>query len=170
MRKSVKRAVVIGTTLAVAGVASAAWASWLANGDGAAYAKAGTAQVLTTNVVTTDATLYPGVTGDSVISINNPSPYPVEITTVTWNPSDGVQATPVAGSTCNNTGVYFGDFSQNNIGSGGVLSNLHLDIDANSSAEFVLPKTVHMINNSEDGCQGATFSIKVHVTGESDAS
>jgi hypothetical protein len=27
-----------------------------------------------------------------------------------------------------------------------------------------------MINNSEDGCQGATFSIKVHVSGVSNAS
>jgi hypothetical protein len=170
MRKSVKRAVVIGTTLAVAGVASAAWASWLANGDGNAYASAGTAQELTTNGVTTDATLYPGVTGDSVISINNPNPYPVKVTSITWTPSDGVQATPVAGQNCNNTGVYFGDFSQNNIGSNGVLSGLDLEIAKGTSAQFTLAKSVHMINNSEDGCQGATFSIKVHVTGESNAS
>jgi hypothetical protein len=170
MRKSVKRAVVIGTTLAVAGIASAAWADWLANGDGNAYASAGTAQVLTTNVVTTDATLYPGVTGDSTISINNPNPYPVKITRIEWNPSDGVQATPVAGSTCNNTGVYFGDFSTNNIGSGGVLTGLDLEVGKGTSAQFTLPKTVHMINGSEDGCQGATFSIKVHVTGASNAS
>lgn len=171
MRKSVKRAVVIGTTLAVAGVAGAAWASWVANGDGTASAKAGTAQELTTNVVTTDATLYPGVTGDSKISINNPNSYPVKVTSITWTPSDGVQATPVDGKSCNNTGVYFGDFSNdNNVGSNGVLSNLDLEIGKGTSAEFVLPDSVHMINNSEDGCQGATFSIKVHVTGVSNAS
>jgi hypothetical protein len=94
MRKSVKRAVVIGTTLAVAGVAGAAWASWVASGDGTASAQAGTASELTTNVVTTDATLFPGVTGDSTISINNPNPYPVKVTSIVWHPSDGVQATP----------------------------------------------------------------------------
>ncbi|MFI6076061.1 hypothetical protein ACIA5C_31380 [Actinoplanes sp. NPDC051343] len=170
MRKSVKRAVVIGTTLAVAGVAGAAWASWVAGGDGTASAQAGTASELTTNVVTTDATLFPGVTGDSTISINNPNPYPVKVTSIVWNPSDGVQATPVAGKTCGNTGVYFGDFSQNNIGTNGVLSGLDLEIAKGDSAQFTLPKTVHMINNSEDGCQGATFSIKVHVSGVSNAS
>jgi hypothetical protein len=170
MRKSVKRAVVIGTTLAVAGVASAAWASWVANGNGTASAKAGTAQELTTNVVTTDATLYPGVTGNTTISINNPNPYPVKVTSIVWDPSDGVQATPVDGKTCGNTGVYFGDFSQNNIGTNGVLSGLDLEIGKGTSGQFTLPSSVHMIDNSEDGCQGATFSIKVHVSGVSNAS
>jgi hypothetical protein len=122
-------------------------------------------------VVTTDATLYPGVTGDLKISINNPNPYPVTVTSITWNPSDGVQATPVDGKNRNNTGVYFGNFSNgNNIGSGGVLSGLDLQIGKGTSAEFVLPASVHMINNFEDGCQGATFSIKVYVSGASDAS
>jgi hypothetical protein len=170
MRKSVKRAVVIGTTLAVTGVAGAAWASWLANGDGTASAQAGTAQELTTNVVTTGATLYPGVTGDSTISINNPNPYPVKVTSIVWDPSSGVQSTPVGGRTCGNTGVYFGDFSTSDIGSNGVLSGLDLEIGAGTSAQFTLPKSVHMIDNSEDGCQGATFSINVHVSGVSHAS
>jgi hypothetical protein len=122
-------------------------------------------------VVTTDATLYPGVTGDLKISINNPNPYPVTVTSITWNPSDGVQATPVDGKNCNNTGVYFGNFSNgNNIGSGGVLSSLDPQVGYGTSAEFVPPASVHMINNSEDGWQGATFSIKVHVSGTSNAS
>jgi hypothetical protein len=171
MRKSVKRAVVIVSALAVTGVASAAWASWLANGSGNAYAEAGTAKELVIHEARTTATLYPGVTGDSSIKIENPNPYPVRIDTLKWTPSDGVQAAHVQpGSTCNNTGVYFGDFSAGPVGTNGLLGGLELDLGAGETKTFTLPKSVRMINNSENGCQGAVFSIKVKATGESNAS
>lgn len=169
MRKSVKRAIVIGTTLAVAGTATAAYAAWNATGKGNAYAQAGSAQELQITQATTSATLYPGATGDAYIQVKNPNSYPVEISTIAWLPSDGVQATPVAGSTCNNTGVYFGDFSKSTIGSNGVLSGLKLGLGAGETKTFTLSQAVRMINNSEDGCQGATFSIPVKVTGASAA-
>ncbi|MBU2668581.1 hypothetical protein KOI35_34220 [Actinoplanes bogorensis] len=171
MRKSTKRAAVIVATLAVTGAASAAWASWLANGEGNAYAQADTAKELVITEAMTDATLYPGATGDSTIKIENPNKYPVEVTKVVWNQSDGAQAVSVQpGSHCNNTGIYFGDFSQNTIGSGGVLSGLSLKLAAGETKTFTLSKSIRMINNVEDGCQGAKFAIKVKVTGASDAS
>jgi hypothetical protein len=171
MRKSTKRAVVILSALAVTGAASAAWASWLANGEGNAYAKAETAKELVISEASTGATLYPGATGDSTIKIKNPNKYPVEVTKIVWNPADGAQAVSVLpGNVCGNTGIYFGDFSQNTIGTNGVLSGLSLKLDAGETNTFTLPKSVRMINNVEDGCQGAKFAIKVKVTGASDAS
>ncbi|WP_250001460.1 hypothetical protein [Actinoplanes sp. M2I2] len=170
MRKSVKRAVVIVSALAVTGVASAAWASWLANGSGNAYAEAETAKALVISEASTTATLYPGATGDATIKIGNPNKYPVRVDTLQWTPADGVQVARVQpGSTCNNTGVYFGDFSAGPIGTNGLLSGLELDLGAGETKTFTLPKAVHMINNSEDGCQGAVFSIKVKATGASNA-
>jgi hypothetical protein len=170
MRKSVKRAIVIGTTLAVAGTATAAYAAWNATGTGNAYAQAGSAQELQITQATTGATLYPGATGDAFIQVKNPNSYPVEINTIAWTPSDGVQASHVAaGASCNNTGVYFGDFSKSTIGSNGVLSGLKLALGAGETKTFTLDQAVRMINNSEDGCQGATFSIPVKVTGASAA-
>jgi hypothetical protein len=169
MRKTVKRAVVVGTALALtAGGATAAWAAWNATGNGNAHAKAGTAVALETAQVSTGATLYPGVTGDSVIKVVNKNPYPVQLNTVTWAPSDGVQADIAA---CNNTGVYFGDFSTNTIGSNGVLNvaSRTLVVPAKGSAKFELPDSVRMINNSQDECQGASFSIKVALSGVSAA-
>jgi hypothetical protein len=170
MRKSVKRSIVVATSIATTAIAVAAFGSWLANGSGSAYAEAGTAKELVITEAQTTATLYPGVTGDSTIKIENPNPYAVRVDTITWKPSDGVQAAHVAGgSTCNNTGVYFGDFSTGPVGSNGVLSGLTLDLAAGETRTFTLEDSVRMINNSENGCQGAVFSIPVRITGESNA-
>jgi hypothetical protein len=170
MRKSVKRVLTIVTAIAVTGGAVAAYAAWNATGSGNATAQAGTAQELQITQVSTAATLYPGATGDSTIRIENPNSYPVDVTKISWTPADGVAATPVAGSVCNNTGVYFGDFSMNDRGSEGVLSGLSLSLGAHETKTFTLAKSVRMINNSENGCQGATFSIPVKVSGVSAAS
>ena len=168
MRKSVKRAVVIGTTLAVTGVATAAYAAWTANGEGNAVAQAGTAKKLVITEVKTDATLYPGATGDATITITNENSYPVLVDKIVWTPSAGVKAKGGIG-TCNNTGVYFGDFSTGPVGSNGVLSGLTLSVKSGETKTFKLADAVRMINNSENGCQGATFSIPVAVSGASAA-
>jgi hypothetical protein len=170
MRKSVKRAATIAAAVVLTGGAVAAYAAWNATGTGDAYAQAGTAQELQITQAGTDATLYPGATGNAFIKVTNPNSYPVKITTIKWTPSDGVAATPVAGSVCNNTGVYFGDFSTGPVGSNGLLSGLNLPLGAGETKTFTLEKAVRMINNSENGCQGATFAIPVKVSGESDAS
>lgn len=169
MRKTIKRGIVIGTALAVTTGAMAAYAAWTAQGTGNATAQAGNAKNLVITEVTTAATLYPGATGDATITIENPNTYPVLVDTIKWKPSDGVKATPVAGSTCVNTGVYFGDFSKSTIGSDGLLTGLTLELTPGQTQTFTLKNAVRMINNSENGCQGATFHIPVRVTGASNA-
>ena len=172
MRKSVKRAVVAGAVFAVtAGAGTAALAAWNVQGAGTSYAKAGTAVELKTVETVVDASLYPGVTGNAKIRVQNDNKFPVKITKIVWNPADGVAATPLPGRNCNNTGVYFGDFSAKTIGSNGVLgvAGSNMIVDKDGSASFTLSKAVRMINNSEDGCQGATFRIPVKVYGESAA-
>ena len=167
MRSTIKRAMAVGFAAVVTAGTVAAWAAWTADGNGNAYAEAGTAQELVTSAAQTTATLYPNVTGDSTIRITNPNPYAVEVNSLKWTPSDGVQATPLAGSVCGNTGVYFGDFSNGPVGSNGLLSGLSLRVGAGDTTTFTLPDSVRMINNSENGCQGATFSIKVAIAGVS---
>ncbi|MFF5080306.1 hypothetical protein ACFY36_24920 [Actinoplanes sp. NPDC000266] len=170
MRKSIKRAVVAGTAIAAVGVVGVSYAAWDANTTGKAYAKAETGTNVVVTQATTDASLFPGATGDAYIKVENPNKYPVRISKIAWTPSDGVAATPVAGSTCNNTGVYFGDFSTGPVGTNGVLAGLELDLKAGQTRTFKLKDAVRMINNSENGCQGATFSIPVAVTAASNAS
>ncbi|SNY52147.1 hypothetical protein [Paractinoplanes atraurantiacus] len=166
MRKSIKRAVIAGVAVvAVGGAATAAYAAWNANGSGVAGANATTAQELKVSAAkVTSGLLYPTGTGDAAVTIENPNKYPVTVTDIKWNDKDGVQADK---KDCNNTGVYFGDFSKNDIGSNGLLSKLNLRLAGGETKTFTLADAVHMTNNSQNECQGAAFTIKVAVSGAS---
>ena len=144
---------VVTTALLAAGVA---FAAWNATGTGSGYAKATTAQVLTTSDVaaTTTAQLYPGGTADVKIKINNPNPYPVRVTTI--NGSGAI--TSDKGAACDaSTGVTFTNQSGT------------FDVAANSNASFTLAGAVAMSNASDNSCQGAVFTVPVSLSGASNA-
>src|SRR5439155_25468521 len=87
-------------------VSSIAYAAWTASGGGQGYAKAGTAQTLTTVDVSasTTASLYPSGTGNVLIRISNPNPYPVLVASVTGSGT----ITSDKGAVCDaSTGVSF---------------------------------------------------------------
>ena len=79
MRKRVSRKLAVMTTVAALSAVGLVYAAWTTNGSGSGYAKAGTAQALTTVDVSasTSATLYPGgPAGDVSIRISNPNSFP----------------------------------------------------------------------------------------------
>ncbi|BCJ44223.1 hypothetical protein GCM10010168_10360 [Actinoplanes ianthinogenes] len=155
MRKSVKNAVVVGAVLAVTTGAGAAYAAWSATGTGTAAAKATTAQALTTESVTVDGDLFPGADGDAKLTIHNPNSYPVKVTTVT-----GSTVTVDSGhaASCAASNITFAN-----------QTGLALTLAKGESKTFTLAKSVHMIADAEDGCQGATFTVAVSLSGVSNA-
>lgn len=150
-----RRAIAGGITFIVLAAAGLVYAQWLAGGSGAGYAKAGTAQDLSTTDVsaTTDATLYPGASGDVEIQIDNPNPYPVEVTSIT---RDGAITADSGHPNCVTTGVTFTD-----------QTGLSIDVPANASATETLSGAAQMSNASDNGCQGAVFTIPVDLSGRS---
>ena len=143
-------------TILVLGVVGLVYAAWTTNGSGAGYAKATSAQALTTVDVSasTVADLYPGADGDVLVRINNPNPFPVRVTAINGNGA----VTPDAGHAgCTTTGVTYTDQSGN------------FDVGASSAQTFTLTDAAHMSNASVNGCQGATFTIPVALTGASNA-
>jgi hypothetical protein len=144
-------------TLLVFGVVGLVYAAWTTSGSGSGYAKAGSAQALTTVDVSasTAATLYPGANGDVLIKTNNPNPYPVRVTDVTGN---GTITADSGHATCVTSGVTFTDQHSQTI-----------DIPASSQTQTTLTGAAHMSNASDNGCQGATFTIPVSLTGTSNA-
>jgi hypothetical protein len=154
-RRSVSRFAIPLVGVPLAGVlATAAYAAWTTNGSGTASAKAGTSTPLTTSAVAvTTGLLYPnGPAGDVKITINNPNPYPVRVTQVAGN---GAVTAAGGTGTCATTGVSF------------TTQNGTYDVAANSSATFTLSGAASMSSASEDGCQNATFTIPVALTGAS---
>lgn len=130
-----------------------AWAAWTAGGNGTGAAKAGTATALTTSAATATDSLYPSGSADVALTINNPNPYQVTVTSVTGN---GNITSDKAGCTAANNGVTFDDQPTTSI-----------VIAAHDSTTTHFTGAAHMSNASVDACQGATFTIPVTVSGAS---
>lgn len=132
--------------------ATAAFAAWTVGGGGTGTATATTAGNLTTSVATTTAALYPGITGaDLYLTVNNPNPFPVTVTSVNAN---GAATADAGHPTCVTTGVTFTTTAVSQV------------IPASSSSSFTVAG-VAMSNASDNGCQGATFTVPVTFTAAS---
>lgn len=160
---SKKRSLVTVTVvLVVLGAVGLVYAQWLASGNGQGFAKAGKAASLSTldvsaRVSTSSGVLYPGASGDVLIQVHNPNPYPVTVTKV----STGTGAVTASGGTgtCTTSGVSLNS-----------PQSVSIEVPAEGdSAEEVLAGAAQMSNSSDDGCQGATFTIPVELTGVSSA-
>lgn len=132
-------------------------AYWAAAGSGTGTAAAGTAQPLST--VTTSASttsvLYPGgPAADVALVVLNPNPYPVTITGVS---ADGPVIASGGLGTCTTHGVTFSP----------PASGLPFTVSPSASATVTLGGAAEMSTAAENGCQGATFTLPVALTGES---
>jgi YbbR domain-containing protein len=161
MRKRfVNRKLAVAVIAALFAAVGLVYAAWTTNGTGSAYAKAGTAQTIGTIDVSASsaATLYPGVSGDVLIKLDNPNPYAVTVTAVSGSGSitaDGGHAG------CTTTGVTFTN-----------QTGLSLVVPAkvgavNGTLQTTLTGAASMSNASLNACQGATFTIPVSLTGTS---
>ena len=152
MRTSVKRALVISTAVAVTVGAGAAYAAWTVSGSGNAVAKAATAQPVSTVDASASVSgdLYPGATGSVALTVKNPNAFPIKISAITGN---GAITASGGSGTCTTTGVTFTD-----------QTGLTLSVDAKGQSTVILDGAAAMSQASDDGCQGATFTIPVRIT------
>ena len=156
-QKVSRKMAVISAATGVLMAAGIAFAAWTATGGGSGYAKATSAQPLTTVDVsaTTGATLYPGATGDVELEIDNPNPYPVRVTDVS---QDGSITVDVGHAACDVGSITFTD-----------QTGLTLDVGAETSEPFTLSGSIEMGATATDDCQGATFTVPVALSGVSNA-
>jgi hypothetical protein len=147
----------IGTAAVLTGLTGTALAVWTSSGTGSGTAKAGSATALSTVTASAATTglLYPSGTGDVKITFDNPNPYPVTITSV----APAAAAVTASAGTCTTTGVSF------TAQSGTWLVPKKSGTDGQTTVTFT--GAVSMSNASDDGCQGATFTIPVTFTGAS---
>jgi hypothetical protein len=156
-----KRRLIFGAvTVMVLGIVSLGYAAWTSSGGGTGFAKASTAQALTSVDVsaTTTASLYPGATGALNLKLSNPNPYQIKVTDVTGN---GTITADSSHSTCGQdashlTGVSYTD-----------QHSLSITVPASTTATVSLASSIAMTNASDNSCQGATFTVPVSVAGAS---
>ena len=159
-KRSINKKIAVGVIALALTAVGFVYAAWTTNGTGNAYAKAGTAAAISTVDVSasTVATLYPGVSGDVLIKLDNPNTYPVTVTAVTGN---GTITADAGHSGCTTTGVTFTN-----------QSSLSLTIPAKSGGvdgvlQTTLSGAASMSNASLNACQGAVFTIPVTLSGTS---
>jgi hypothetical protein len=146
-------AVVAAVTLATGTVTFGSWV--VGSSSGAGYSKARSSVNLTLNDVSasTVADLYPGGTGNVLVSVTNPNPFAVTITSIVGAGT----ITSNAGAPCTaSTGVTFTD-----------QTGLSLALAAGATTTFTLSGKAAMSNASVTSCQGAIFTIPVTVTATS---
>jgi hypothetical protein len=142
----------IGLALS-AGVAAAVWsASGSGNGAGAAIV----AQGLTVNAVTpsgSGAALYPGgPAGRIYFTVNNPNPYAVTITGLSWG-------TPTSTNTASCP-------SSNISVNSAAPTSASISVPANAtSGALQVNGVLDLAHAAPDGCQGVAFNVPVTVTG-----
>ncbi len=163
MRNLTRRSAVVASAVAVSVVgAGAAWAAWTLSGTGAANATAGSAApLIVTNVTVTPLT--PNATGDVVLTVNNPNPFPVKVTGFTF-----AGLTKGAGEDCN---------VGNNISfPNGTLSSTPADLLVpakvgadNGTKAITYAGSIRMKADADDNCQSAIFSFTTTVAANSAA-
>lgn len=163
-RRHVAPLVTVAAMLSVLMGAGVAYAAWTATGTGTAGAKATTFQPPTVSAGTTTAQLYPGGSGDAVLSITNPNPFAVKITQVGQDTTPGKFVSSDLGANCT-------DASGSTHPTGVTLTTATgtplASIPANSTATVTLTGKVTLSVASDTGCQGASFAIPVTVTATS---
>ncbi len=157
MGRFIKKVSVAGVALALFLLAGVVFAAWVVTGTGTGSARARQAQALTTTdaSASTTAQLYPGGSGDVMVTINNPNPFPVTVSSIA---KTAAAITSDKGALCDaSTGVTFTD---QNPTTGNVVPK-------NGELTMTLSNAVSMSNASANECQGAVFSIPVSITASS---
>lgn len=141
---AVPLALLVGTGIALA--------AWTVSGSGSGTAASGGTQSLVLAGVTPAAgSLFPGGPAAPVdLTINNPNPYPVNVTSITWG-----AVSPANTGACGASNV--------SIDAGALPSStVNFTIAANSTSPTeVIPGVVDMATTAPQGCANMNFTVGV---------
>ena len=152
-----KRFIAVAATVAAFGVGGGvAFAAWSASGSGSGAGAATVAQSLVVTPVTpagSNATLFPGgPAGPVFFNIQNPNPYAVTITGLSWG-----TATSTNTSTCPSTNISV---------DAGAPTTVSISVPAASTASDVqINGVLDLAHSATNGCQGVAFDVPATVTG-----
>ena len=158
-RRFAQRAGVIGVTAFAVMGTGVAFASWTANGTGSAASRAGTSVAVSASTATPSGAaadlLYPGLSAHLSVTITNNNPFSVKVSAISLAGA-GAPSTVVspANASCTTSTAHV------SLAAGSVTGTFPLSIAANATVTFVSTSSpVSMLIDSDDGCQGATFTF-----------
>jgi hypothetical protein len=157
MKLKRKLAIVAAATVALVGAGGgAAFAVWSSSGTGTGAGGALTAQSLVVTAVTPDgsgSSLYPGgPAGWVYFTVQNPNPYAVTLTAISWG-----TPTSTNPSACASSNISL---------DAGAPTTLDIPVAANSTSGAIqINGVLDLAHSAPNGCQGAAFDVPVTVTG-----
>jgi hypothetical protein len=154
--------VAIGSANAFVLLGGVAMAFWSTTGSGTGASASGAAQSVTFTQTTTNANvLYPGVTGDVVLLVSNPNPFPVSVDSLTLPATAATSYTDVAlntlNATCNSGGTGVG-WTYPTKTMGGVIVAKKVGA-TNGTLTLTLTGGATMTNLSDNACQSSFFKM-----------
>jgi hypothetical protein len=149
--RSIRTVVSIGVACGLGVVAGSAFAYYTTAGSGTGQVTAGSlTQVTIAATGTNNNSLFPGQTGDIVMTINNPNGQ-LTITSIQQNGT--LSVTGGNGCTAANSQV-----------SVPLNNTLNVNLPSGNGNVIEIPGAVSMGTSSNNGCQGAMFIIPVTIT------
>jgi hypothetical protein len=141
--------------LAVAAATTAAVAEWSssATGTGTVQSSHDVPSHITASVFAPD--LYPGAVDTVTVTIDNPNPYPVVVTSIS-----GAQAGATNGGGCS-AGTAYTDAAANAAGLP-KAGTTDATIPAHGSGSYAI--SGHMVANPADACKDQTFALSLTAT------
>jgi hypothetical protein len=160
VRSRLTRPLALAVVVVIIAGGAFAYAAWSVSGSGQGSAKAATAANLSFANSTPQSALYPGGSSDVATTVTNPNPFPVHVSSITADSSQGTSGFAVDGahSSCGLDALSFA--AQTNSGSG-------WDIPAGGSLDIDLPGALSMTSAAVDACQGASFTVYLTATATS---
>jgi hypothetical protein len=153
-----RKAFIVAAAIFAALVAGVAFAAWTTGGTGHGSAQAKTAVSLTTvGVPASTAGLYPGADAKVTVRAVNDNDFPVRISGVAYGTAAATTVSGALGSCVNGADAALAFTDQ---------TGLAFDVGAHGATTFDVDG-IHMGPSSATGCQGATFTIPVTLTGAS---
>lgn len=142
----------IGVLIGGAIASSIAYALWSVSGSGESSDQVITADdlVLTANA-SPAADLFPGGTGAAQFTVENPNPFPVQVTALQFGAVTSSAPTACPASNLATTNVTLG-------------TPIAVPADGTSPAQSV-GKAFTLATNAPNGCQGVTFTVATTATG-----
>lgn len=144
---------VAASVAAVGAGGGVALAVWTVSGTGSGTAGATVAQTLVVTSAAPTASLYPGGPAGAVyFTVQNPNPFAVTVTGVTWGTPVSLNTT-----TCPSANVVL-DAS--------APTTVSISVPANTTtATLSIPGVLDMLHTAPNGCQGVEFNVSMNVTG-----
>jgi len=149
-----RRGKLVAAGVAALVLAGGAVAYWTSTGSGSGTATVGAAQAVTFSAGTASGQLYPGGSGDVVLTVANPNAFPVQVNSIVLNTGHSVNTNDPGFSASGGTGTCAEPRLSFTTATG------PFTIPASASAyPITLTNKVSMGVGADNGCQGATFTV-----------